>query len=469
MTRLLRTRECHTRAAVLLVLSSLLLIANMVKLFEKKKTKRLGIEGIVSSFLASLLVFYFTGTYLIVRKTRNTKEPPVHRLPPEERNAQERKAHEETDLIRPSSAISYLRYKALALELAGLEPAETLRRLHTMDPFGTRTFEQRLIEEETRLGRILLQSELRDLFPCPAHVDRITLPDFRNPNAAFLFRSSAAGYFIFFQHLRKAGGTQFCELAERNIPRNKLPDYHCMPDYHWNDTIGSAGNLHHYSNKVISDHMLEDGYVIAGNEWDHFDRRNHFNLHAVFVTSFRKPLDRALSQFRFECVEDRGCKTKSIEEYWQHRSDLYNVYTRTFADPDKTFGLKNIYLGDSEESAQKRKGLLSDAMDTIRRFHVVTSLEFIAYSEPIIRSVLGFKDTSTLTKRVRPHIAQFQRKDGQGENTLGAAGVHKASWNPETYLSPKQLKIMSESLALDEILTDVARRIFLERLVCEDY
>lgn len=27
---------------------------------------------------------------------------------------------------------------------------------------------------------------------------------------------------------------------------------------------------------------------------------------------------------------------------------------------------------------------------------------------------------------------------------------------------------MSEDLALDEILTDVARRMFLERLVCED-
>jgi len=44
--------------------------------------------------------------------------------------------------------------------------------------------------------------------------------------------------------------------------------------------------------------------------------------------------------------------------------------------------------------------------------------------------------------------------------------IAKASWDPKVYLSPEQYKIMSENLALDEILTDAARRMFLERLVC---
>jgi hypothetical protein len=86
-----------------------------------------------------------------------------------------------------------------------------------------------------------------------------------------------------------------------------------------------------------------------------------------------------------------------------------------------------------------------------------------------VQSVLGFKDTTTLTKRVRPHITQFARKDGQDVNKLGAAGVKKASWTPETFLNAEQYREMSETLALDEILTDAARRFFLERLVCEDY
>jgi hypothetical protein len=73
-----------------------------------------------------------------------------------------------------------------------------------------------------------------------------------------------------------------------------------------------------------------------------------------------------------------------------------------------------------------------------------------------------------LTRRVRPHINQHKRNDGQAENKLGAAGISKASWTPEEYLTPEQYKDFAEHLALDEILTDAARRIFLERLVCND-
>jgi hypothetical protein len=36
-------------------------------------------------------------------------------------------------------------------------------------------------------------------------------------------------------------------------------------------------------------------------------------------------------------------------------------------------------------------------------------------------------------------------------------------------LDADQYKKMSEDLALDEILTEVARRMFLERLVCENW
>jgi len=51
---------------------------------------------------------------------------------------------------------------------------------------------------------------------------------------------------------------------------------------------------------------------------------------------------------------------------------------------------------------------------------------------------------------------------------LGSASIAKASWDPKEYLDAEQYKKMSEDLALDEVLTEVARRMFLERLVCED-
>ena len=108
------------------------------------------------------------------------------------------------------------------------------------------------------------------------------------------------------------------------------------------------------------------------------------------------------------------------------------------------------------------------ALDTVAKFHLVLVMEWLAYAPALVSSVLGFQDTSSMTTRVRPHIGQFKRNDGQEHNALGAAGITKASWDPKNYLSPAQYKVMSEDLALDEILTDAARRMFLERIVCGD-
>ncbi len=235
-----------------------------------------------------------------------------------------------------------------------------------------------------------------------------------------------------------------------------------MPDMGWSGNK-NAGYLHSWSNKEITTRMLSSGFRIAGNEWENFDVSRHFDLPAIFATSFRKPLDRALSQFRFECIEDRGCVTKDVHQWWDKRKDLWNVYTRTFADP--AVGVKEYFRGSH---SHERKNLMATAMDTLSKFHIVLCMEFLAYAAPQVKSILGFQDVSALTTRVRPHISQAVRNDGQDKNVLGSAGIKEASWDPKEYLDKDQYKRMSEDLALDEILTDVARRMFLERLVCMD-
>jgi hypothetical protein len=112
---------------------------------------------------------------------------------------------------------------------------------------------------------------------------------------------------------------------------------------------------------------------------------------------------------------------------------------------------------------------METAIDTLSKFHLVISMEWLAYAGPLVTSVLGWNDLSALTTRVRPHIGQAKREDGQDKNSLGSASIKKASWVPEEYLDAAQYKKMSEDLALDEVLTDVARRMFLERLVCENW
>lgn len=51
---------------------------------------------------------------------------------------------------------------------------------------------------------------------------------------------------------------------------------------------------------------------------------------------------------------------------------------------------------------------------------------------------------------------------------MGAAGIQSdgASWEPKDYLDSYTFQRMSQDLALDALLNDVARRMFLERTVC---
>jgi len=350
----------------------------------------------------------------------------------------------------------------VAKELAKLPAADVLTVLAGQDPFGVRTFEQQLVTAETEKGRTLQPGELQELFGCPADAARVTLPDLRDHQTAAAFREGTPDSWLFFQHLRKAGGTGFCTLAEKNMARKEVPRYYCMPDMGWEGgwQQHQAGFLSHWSNEEITRRMREKGHRIAGNEWDRFAQR-HFDLPgAIFATSFRKPLDRALSQFRFECAEHRGCRHEVPETWWPVRQDLWNVYTLTFADeaPRKVYWTK-------PDMAQKRANMMETAVRTLSRYNLVLAMEWLAYAGPQVTSVLGFEDTTTLTKRVRPHINQAQREGGN--SVEGAASVRDHAWRPEDKLDPALFKTMSESLAMDEILTDVARRMFLERLACE--
>ena len=357
----------------------------------------------------------------------------------------------------------YKNYLDIALDLASLEPSEVLAKLEESDPFQTQKFDAMLLQQETTLKRTLTIDEIKDIFPCPRSDERITLPDARIEQKATDFRDGKHGTFLFFQHLRKAGGTNFCSLAEKNLPKKAQPRYYCMPDYGWSGNK-DAGYLHSWSNEEIITRMAKQGFRVAGNEWENFDVSRHFELPAVFATSFRKPLDRALSQFRFECIEDRGCHIKDVHKWWDRRSDLWNVYTKTFADPP--IGARKLFTGN--DHSKKRREMMATAIDTLSKFHIVLSMEWLAYAAPQVKSILGFNDISALTTRIRPHITQAKRDDGQDHNNLGSASIKKASWDPKEYLDAAQYKKMSEDLALDEILTEVARRMFLERLVCED-
>ena len=370
----------------------------------------------------------------------------------------------QSPLVTNAERMKYQDWRKVAVQLATLSAAEVLIELDKSDPFGTRTFERKLKQEETAKQRTLTINEIQELFPCPSN--RITLPDQRDHDKAAAFRRGG-DTFLLFQHLRKAGGTNFCTLAEHNLPRSAISTYFCMSDMYWHPKRRCAGCLKYWTNEEIETKMKAQGHRIQGNEWDEFENR-FFELPAALATSFRKPLDRMLSQYRFECTEDRGCKAWDLDKFRTKRRDLANIYTRTFNNAPLGPALLLTYFGTSQEDAKKRGELMGQSLDNVVKFHLVMVMEWLAYSHDEVRSILGFQDTSVLIQRVRPHIGQAKRDDGQETNKLGAAGITKASWDPKDKLTPIQFKEMSEGLAMDEILTDAARRMFLERLVCAD-
>lgn len=53
-------------------------------------------------------------------------------------------------------------------------------------------------------------------FQCPvSEADRFSFPDLRDHDKEDAFKAGQG--FIYYQHLRKAGGTGFCEMAGRQV------------------------------------------------------------------------------------------------------------------------------------------------------------------------------------------------------------------------------------------------------------
>ena len=77
-------------------------------------------------------------------------------------------------------------------------------------------------------------------------------------------------------------------------------------------------------------------------------------------------------------LEDRGCHIKDVHKWWDQRVDLKNVYTKTFADPK--VGARRYFRG--AENSKERRNFMATAVDTLSKFHIVLSMEWLAYGGP---------------------------------------------------------------------------------------
>jgi hypothetical protein len=136
---------------------------------------------------------------------------------------------------------------------------------------------------------------------CPSSTsDRISLPDIVNHSRSEAFKANQKGSWLFYQHLRKAGGTGFCDLAQNNLPRKQTPPYFCMID-----NRGSLATPPWNDEEYLMSRMENNEYRITANEWDVYHSYMGQWRGAVLASTFRNPVDRWYSQYRFEHLEHR--------------------------------------------------------------------------------------------------------------------------------------------------------------------
>jgi len=187
----------------------------------------------------------------------------------------------------------------------------------------------------------------------------------------------------------------------------------------------------------------------------------------------RDPMDRWYSQYRFEHLEKRDASTTVIPfEVWYAEIQSYtmgrNYYTKTFIGkenlPDSEViqekgpaGVPMIH-GDfywTYRKYRKNKHKISwedfeSALDILQRFHLVLMLEWIDDSHKMIEEALGWLQPP---RQVLPHEAQ-------------AAREVKKSKSAKDVIGAKVYKRTKEQNALDYLLLDFSKRIFLERNSC---
>jgi hypothetical protein len=277
-----------------------------------------------------------------------------------------------------------------------------------------------LLEETDPLG-VRIPSET---FTCPREsAQLLDFPSIVNHEASRDFRDSKPGSWILYQHLRKAGGTGFCDLASSNMPRSAVPSYYCMPDNKgslatppWNDPT--------HTSKV----MEEKGFRIAANEWDGFTADMAVWPGVVLATTIRHPVDRWFSQYRFEHLERRdggkaaaGVEAKASEDLAEICSVCGDIYCEKSLKVQCmkkyyngmrswTMGANyyvNTFLGRKNKQWSGNKGdfywtyhkyqnvpitwdSFSEALRNLRKFHLILVLEWIGASSDLIASTLGW-------------------------------------------------------------------------------
>lgn len=347
-------------------------------------------------------------------------------------------------------------------------PHELVELLETKDPFGTAHPEA---------------------FQCPKSpaaridsVEGIHYPYYdKEGGAAAAFRRGDKDSFIFYQHLRKAGGTGFCELAKKNMKQGDVPPYYCMPD-----NRGSLATPPWLDAAYLQERLQSKGHRIASNEWDAWNREQHNPVKmpkAVFTTTFRHPLDRFYSQYRFEHLEHRdgsqaNAPRQSFMAWYGGMVDWtvgFNYYLSTFeGQPDQKLarpGTGDFYWTYHKFQRLYKKHEIGNGNDgkfgflffkrtlmNLQQFHLILVTEFLDLA-PHFNMITKTLAWTVKPKKTLPHAQQAHREIDNG------TGMTKSVRAKDALLQEDYMRLASENV-FDVLFYAIVRRLVLERMTC---
>jgi hypothetical protein len=202
---------------------------------------------------------------------------------------------------------------------------------------------------------------------------------------------------------------------------------------------------------------------MVANEWDVIYDRHFFIPNVVLATTFRHPIDRWYSQYRFEHLEHRDGSTAASQPTpfpkWYDSSKSWtmgtNYYVSTFEGTED--GVEPKHKGDFYWTYHKfwnkpmTWDMFAKATLNIRRFHLILITEWLDSSSVLLNRVLGWH---VPPKQVLPHESQALRDT---HRSVGArASLSEADYN----------RITEENI-FDLLFFHIVKRIYLERLICE--
>lgn len=239
--------------------------------------------------------------------------------------------------------------------------------------------------------------------------------------------------------------------------RAATPPYYCMID-----NRGSLATPPWNEPSHLLLHLRNKKYRITANEWDVFYASMLSLDGAVFGATFRHPVDRIYSQYRFEHLEHRDgspqdaprnpfIKWYSNNKHWTMGA---NYYIKTFIGSEDT---KNVGSDTRDfywtyHKFNKKPLTASDfyqALNVLRQFHLILVTEWLESSPAMLKDVLNWH---AAPRKVLPHESQAQRN---------ASSQHV----PSSQLVPASdyQKVLAEN-SLDWLFFQCVQRIYLERL-----